>query len=223
MGMAITIRNQIAKRAAAEIRTGMVVNLGIGIPSIVPNHLAKDVHVMFHAENGIVGMGATPKPGEEDENLCNAGGLPVTIIDGASYCDSAVAFAMIRRGRVDITILGALQVSEKGDLANWIVPGNKIPGMGGAMELAQKTQKVIVVMSHTDSKGQPKIVQNCTLPLTSKSCVDLIITDMAVFDVGREGLVLREYFAGCTIDSIKRMTGCKFTIDEKVRVIPRAL
>lgn len=219
--MAITIRNQIAKRAAAEIRTGMVVNLGIGIPSMIPNHLAEDVHVMFHAENGIVGMGASPIPGEEDENLCNAGGLPVTIIEGASYCDSAIAFAMIRRGKVDITILGALQVSGKGDLANWIVPGKKIPGMGGAMELAQKTQKVIVVMGHTDSKGQPKILQQCTLPLTSKSCVDMIITDMAVFDVRREGLVLREYFDGCTIETIKRLTGCQFTISDQVRVIPK--
>jgi len=220
MGLAINIRNQIAKRAASEIKTGMVVNLGIGIPSLVPNHLAEDVQVMFHAENGIVGMGASPKKGMEDENLCNAGGLPVTIIEGASYCDSAVAFAMIRRGRVDLTILGALQVSEKGDLANWIVPGKKIPGMGGAMELAQKTRKVIVVMSHTDSKGRSKIVRNCTLPLTSANCVDMIITDMGVFEVGREGLVLREYFADYTIDKIKSMTDCQFAIHEEVCVIP---
>lgn len=221
--MAITVRNLIAKRAAAEIKNGMVVNLGIGIPSLVPNHLAEGVQVMFHAENGIVGMGASPKAGMEDENLCNAGGLPVTIVDGASFCDSAAAFAMIRRGRVDMTILGALQVSEKGDLANWIVPGKKIPGMGGAMELAQKARKVIVVMSHTDTKGRPKIVQKCTLPLTTKGCVDMIITDMAVFEVCGEGLVLTEYFAGSKIDRIERMTDCKFTIHEKVRVIQKEI
>ncbi|WP_071394499.1 3-oxoacid CoA-transferase subunit B [Bacillus tuaregi] len=220
MGMANSIRNRIAKRAAAEITNGMVVNLGIGIPSLVPNHLATDIQVMFHAENGIVGMGSSPMKGEEDENLCNAGGLPVTVIDGASYCDSAVAFAMIRRGRVDMTILGALQVSEKGDLANWLVPGKKIPGMGGAMELAQKARKVIVVMNHTDSKGNSKIVQSCTLPLTSKGCVDLIITDLAVFEVGSKGLILREYFAGHSVERIKSLTDCQFTVAEKLLVIP---
>jgi acetate CoA/acetoacetate CoA-transferase beta subunit len=219
MGMAIKVRNQIAKRAAEEIKTGMLVNLGIGIPSLVPNYLPNDVNVMFHAENGIVGMGVSPRPGEEDEHLCNAGGFPVTVVEGASYCDSAVAFGLIRRGKVDMTILGALQVSEKGDLANWIVPGKKVPGMGGAMELAQKAGKVLILMSHRDNKDQAKILRNCTLPLTSASCVDVIITEMAVFQVNKIGLILCEYFSDCTIDEIKRVTDCPFMIHEDVKVI----
>jgi len=219
MGMAIKVRNQIAKRAAEEIKTGMLVNLGIGIPSLVPNYLPNDVNVMFHAENGIVGMGVSPRPGEEDEHLCNAGGFPVTVVEGASYCDSAVAFGLIRRGKVDMTILGALQVSEKGDLANWIVPGKKVPGMGGAMELAQKAGKVLILMSHRDNKDQAKILRNCTLPLTSASCVDVIITEMAVFQVNKIGLILCEYFSDFTIDEIKRVTDCPFMIHEDVKVI----
>ena len=142
MGLGVDFRNTIARRAAEEIRNGMVVNLGIGIPSLVPNHLPKSMMVMFHAENGITGMGPSPEKGKEDENLCNAGGFPVTLNQGGSYCDSAVAFGMIRRGRVDITILGSLQVSAQGDLANWIVPGKKVPGMGGAMELAASAGRI---------------------------------------------------------------------------------
>jgi acetate CoA/acetoacetate CoA-transferase beta subunit len=219
MGMGIDMRNRMAKRAAEEIHNGMVVNLGIGIPSLVPNHLTEDLNVMFHAENGIVGMSQSPKPGEEDENLCNAGGFPVTIRPGASYCDSAVAFGMIRRGRIDVTILGALEVSEKGDLANWIVPGKKIPGMGGAMELAQKAKKVIVVMNHTDKNGTSKIVPTCSLPLTSAGCVDMIITEMGVFTVEKEGLFLCEIFQPYTIDHIISTTACELKLAEKIRFI----
>ncbi|MDE3839269.1 acyl CoA:acetate/3-ketoacid CoA transferase subunit beta [Bacillus methanolicus] len=216
MGMGTDIRNRIAKRAAKEIKNGMVVNLGIGIPSLIPDHLPDDIHVMFHAENGIVGMGPSPQKGMEDENLCNAGGFPVSIIQGASYCDSAVAFGMIRKGRIDMTVLGALQVSSQGDLANWIVPGKKVPGMGGAMDLAQKAKTVIVVMSHTDKNGQPKIVETCTLPLTSRRCIDLIITEIAVFQVKKEHLLLTEIFAPFTIDDVKRHTGCTFRISEQL-------
>lgn len=218
--MAIDSRNQMAKRAAEEIQTGMVVNLGIGIPSLVPNHLETETKVMFHAENGITGMGPSPVDGEEDENLCNAGGFPVTLIQGGSYCDSAISFGMIRRGRVDITILGSLQVSKKGDLANWIVPGKKVPGMGGAMELAQKAKKVIVVMNHCDKYGEPKIVSTCTLPLTSSACVDLIITDLAVFKVTEEGLLLTELFAPYSLEAVVNKTGCEFKIRENLRMIP---
>ncbi|UQD52444.1 acyl CoA:acetate/3-ketoacid CoA transferase subunit beta [Bacillus methanolicus] len=214
MGMGIDIRNRIAKRAAKEIKNGMVVNLGIGIPSLIPDHLPDGINVMFHAENGIVGMGPSPKNGMEDENLCNAGGFPVSIISGASYCDSATAFGMIRRGRIDMTVLGALQVSSKGDLANWIVPGKKVPGMGGAMDLAQKAKKVIVVMNHNDKNGQTKIVETCTLPLTSRRCIDLIITDIAVFQVKKEHLLLTEIFSPFTIDDVQRKTGCIFKISE---------
>ncbi|WP_057764067.1 3-oxoacid CoA-transferase subunit B [Cytobacillus praedii] len=210
MGLGIDVRNRIAKRAAEEIKNGMVVNLGIGIPSLVPNHLPDHVNVMFHAENGITGMGPSPKKGEEDENLCNAGGFPVTVVAGASYCDSAISFGMIRRGRVDMTILGSLEVSENGDLANWIVPGKKVPGMGGAMELAQKAKKVIVLMNHVDKHGKPKIVKECSLPLTSARCVDLIITEMGVFVVTNDGLHLKEIFPPYSFQEIKTNTGCSF-------------
>ncbi|MED4204086.1 3-oxoacid CoA-transferase subunit B [Neobacillus mesonae] len=219
MGMGIDIRNKLAKRAAEEIQHGMLVNLGIGIPSLVPNHLSKEVTVMFQAENGITGMGPSPIKGEEDENLCNAGGFPVTLTTGGSYCDSAAAFAMIRKGRVDLTILGSLEVSEKGDLANWIVPGKKVPGMGGAMELAQKAKKVIVLMNHCDKNGNPKIVKECKLPLTSSRCVDLIITELAVFKVTDKGLLLTELFPPCNITEVIEKTGCEFDVSEKLRHI----
>jgi acetate CoA/acetoacetate CoA-transferase beta subunit len=219
MGMGIDVRNRIARRAAEEIRNGMVVNLGIGIPSLVPNHLPKELMVMFHAENGITGMGPSPEKGEEDENLCNAGGFPVTLIKGGSYCDSATAFAMIRRGLVDITILGSLQVSGQGDLANWIVPGKKVPGMGGAMELAQKAKKVIVLMSHCDKSGRPKIVSSCQLPLTSSACVNLIVTEMAVFQVTSKGLLLSELFAPYDLQDVVNKTECEFITEDKIRKI----
>lgn len=220
MGMGVDTRNRMARRAAEEIQNGMVVNLGIGIPSLVPNHLANDLMVMFHAENGITGMGQSPVQGEEDENLCNAGGFPVTLNIGGSYCDSAISFGMIRRGRVDITILGSLQVSQKGDLANWIVPGEKVPGMGGAMELAQKARKVIVLMNHCDKSGKPKIVSSCTLPFTSSACVDLIVTELAVFNVTVEGLLLMELFTPYDLQAVVNKTECEFTISEEVRRIP---
>ncbi|UII54489.1 3-oxoacid CoA-transferase subunit B [Cytobacillus spongiae] len=219
MGMGIDIRNRMAKRAAQEIKEGMVVNLGIGIPSLVPNHLANDLNVMFHAENGITGMGPTPSSGQEDENLCNAGGFPVTLIEGGSYCDSTIAFGMIRRGYVDLTILGSLQVSEKGDLANWIVPGKKVPGMGGAMELAQKANKVIVLMNQLDKHGHSKIVKECTLPLTSARCVDLIITDMAVFSCENEQLTLHEIYKPYSVEDIRKHTDCHYSISETLQVI----
>ncbi|MEH7113503.1 3-oxoacid CoA-transferase subunit B [Neobacillus niacini] len=219
MGLGVDFRNRIARRASEEIYNGMVVNLGIGIPSLVPNHLPKDMMVMFHAENGITGMGATPEKGQEDENLCNAGGFPVTLNQGGSYCDSAISFGMIRRGRVDITILGSLQVSQQGDLANWIVPGKKVPGMGGAMELAQKAKKVIVLMNHCDKAGNPKIVTNCTLPLTSSACVDMIITELAIFTVTTEGLRLTELFEPYDLRDVINKTDCEFTISDNVRKI----
>jgi len=206
----------IAKRAAKEIENGMVVNLGIGIPSLVPNHLPQNTHVFFQAENGVLGMGSTPLPGEEDENLCNAAGFPVSIQPGASYFDSALAFGMIRRGKLDITILGSLQVSEQGDLANWIVPGKRVPGMGGAMELSQKAKKVIVLMSHTDKYGQSKVVKTCSLPVTTPNCVDLIITDLAVFEVKKEGLKLTELMPGVSLEQVKEKTEASFTLSPAI-------
>lgn len=219
MGMGIDSRNRMAKRAAEEIRNGMVVNLGIGIPSFVPDHLPKEMTVFFHAENGIVGMGPSPMKGLEDENLCNAGGLPVTLNVGGCYCDSSAAFAMIRRGRVDVTILGSLEVSQKGDLANWIVPGKKVPGMGGAMELAQKAKKVIVLMNHCDKKNLPKIVKTCSLPLTSAACVDMIITDMAVFQMHEETLWLTELFDPFDVTDVQEKTDGEFKISQTLREI----
>ena len=219
MGLGVDFRNRIARRASEEIHNGMVVNLGIGIPSLVPNHLPKDMMVMFHAENGITGMGPSPEKGKEDENLCNAGGFPVTLNQGGSYCDSAIAFGMIRRGRVDITILGSLQVSQHGDLANWIVPGKKVPGMGGAMELAQKARKVIVLMNHCDKAGNPKIVTSCTLPLTSSQCVDMIITELAVFNVTEKGLLLTELFEPYDLQEVVNKTECGFTVSNNLRKI----
>ncbi|PET76311.1 acyl CoA:acetate/3-ketoacid CoA transferase subunit beta [Bacillus sp. AFS001701] len=218
MGMGIDFRQKIAMRAAKEIKNGMIVNLGIGIPSIVPDYLPEDVHVMFHAENGVMGIGPSPEKGKEDENLCNAGGFPITVLKGASYFDSATAFGIIRRGLLDLTVLGALQVSEKGDLANWIVPGKRVPGIGGAMDLAQKAKRVIVVMNHTDKAGNPKIVKECSLPLTSKSCVDLIITEMAVIEVVGDTLVLKELMSPYTVEDVIEKTGAKLEISTDLKM-----
>ncbi|MEK4066165.1 3-oxoacid CoA-transferase subunit B [Peribacillus sp. FSL R5-0717] len=219
MGMAVDLRNRIAKRAAKEIHDGLIVNLGIGIPTLVADHIPQDIHVLFHAENGVLGTGPSPDPGKEDPALCNAGGFPITTVLGASYFDSATAFGMIRKGYIDITILGALEVSEKGDLANWIVPGKRVPGMGGAMELAQKAKKVIVLMNHVNKQGESKILKTCTLPLTARKSVDLIITDMAVMEVTEEGLVLKEVMAPYTVDDVLRNTEATLKIHAAVNTI----
>ncbi|USK74009.1 3-oxoacid CoA-transferase subunit B [Peribacillus frigoritolerans] len=219
MGMAVDVRNRIAKRAAKEIHDGLIVNLGIGIPTLVADHIPQDIHVLFHAENGVLGTGPSPEPGKEDPALCNAGGFPITTVMGASYFDSATAFGMIRKGYIDITILGALEVSEKGDLANWIVPGKRVPGMGGAMELAQKAKKVIVLMNHVNKQGESKILKTCTLPLTARKSVDLIITDMAVMEVTGEGLVLKEVMAPYTVDDVIRNTEATLKIHAAVNTI----
>lgn len=217
--MGVDLRNRIAKRAAKEIKNGMIVNLGIGIPSLIPNHLSNDIQVMFHAENGILGIGKSPEKGAEDSTLCNAGGFPVTVVPGASYFDSAAAFGMIRSGYIDLTVLGGLEVSEKGDLANWIVPGKRVPGIGGAMELANKAKRVIVVMNHCSKNGQPKILKSCTLPLTAKACVSLVITEMAVIEVTGAGLLLKEVFFPFTMDEIIENTGAPLLIAESLKII----
>jgi acetate CoA/acetoacetate CoA-transferase beta subunit len=213
------IRERIAKRAAKELKDGMIVNLGIGIPSLIPNFLPKGMRIMFQAENGILGMGESPDKGKEDANLCNAAGYPVTIVDGASYFDSATAFAMIRKGLIDVTVLGGLQVSEQGDLANWMVPGKRVPGVGGGMELAQKTKKVIVVMSHVSKDGEPKIVTECSLPLTARQCVHLIITDQAVIEVTKEGLLLTEVMAPYHVEDVVANTGAFLQIAPSLKRI----
>ena len=204
-------RQIIAQRAAREIKDGMVVNLGIGIPSLVPDFLDKNVRVFFQAENGVLGMGPTPKAGA-DGNLSNAAGYPVTILPGASYFDSAIAFGMIRRRCIDVSILGALQVNEQGDLANWIVPGKRVPGVGGAMELAYGAKNLIALMIHCEKDGRPKIVKKCSLPLTTYCCVKKIITDMAVFSVS-DRLYLDELMPGFTTDDVKNNTEADFVIN----------
>ncbi|MED4455183.1 3-oxoacid CoA-transferase subunit B [Metabacillus fastidiosus] len=219
MGLGIEIRSRIARRAAQEISDGMIVNLGIGIPSLVANFLENKKNVMIQAENGILGIGKSPAKGLEDKNLCNAGGYPVTVCEGSSYFDSSIAFGMIRKGYIDMTILGALQVSEKGDLANWIVPGKIVPGMGGAMELAQKAKKVVVLMNHVTKKGEPKIMETCTLPLTSKACVQLIITDRAVIEVTNEGLVLTGIMSPFTVEEVIHSTAAPLKIRKEIEVI----
>ncbi|WP_027409195.1 3-oxoacid CoA-transferase subunit B [Anoxybacteroides tepidamans] len=219
MEMDMGIRERIARRAAQELKEGMIVNLGIGIPSLIPNYLPSDMTIMFQAENGILGLGKSPEKGEEDANLCNAAGYPVTLTKGASYFDSATAFAMIRKGLIDVTVLGGLQVSEKGDLANWMVPGKRVPGVGGGMELAQKTKKVIVVMSHVNKDGEPKIVTACSLPLTARRCVDLIITDRAVIEVTNQGLLLTEVMSPYDVEDVVSHTGAPLRIARTLKRI----
>ncbi|WP_054635750.1 3-oxoacid CoA-transferase subunit B [Thalassobacillus sp. C254] len=214
MGMGIDSRRIIAKRAAQEVTDGMIVNLGIGIPSLIPEYVAKDVHVMFHAENGILGMGPSPGEGKEDPALCNAGGFPITLKKGASYFDSATAFGMIRGGYIDLSVLGGLEVSQRGDLANWIVPGKRVPGIGGGMELACKSKKVVVVMSHVDKWGKSKIVSSCSLPLTAKECVSTIITDMAVIAVTDKGLCLTEVMYPYTVPEVIEQTDAPLFISQ---------
>ncbi|MCA1010458.1 3-oxoacid CoA-transferase subunit B [Halobacillus halophilus] len=219
MGMGIDLRNRMARRAAKEIEPGMIVNLGIGIPSLVSNHIPAVMQVMFQAENGVLGMGESPEEGEENPMLCNAAGFPVSIVPGASYFDSATAFGIIRSGNLDITILGGLEVSEQGDLANWIVPGKRVPGIGGAMELAQKAKKVIVLMSHVNKHGAPKILPECQLPLTAKACVDIIITDRAVIEVTKKGLLLKEVMAPYTVDDVIKNTAAELKLSDQVTTL----
>lgn len=210
--VAVDARHRIAARAAREIRPGMVVNLGIGVPTLVADYVPDDLGAVFQAENGMLGYGGAPAPGLEDGHLTNAGGLPVTETPGASYFDSTVAFGMIRRGRLDMTILGALQVSARGDLANWLVPGRRVPGMGGAMELAQKANRVIALTTHTTKDGEPKIVSECTLPLTAEGAVHLIVTELAVIEVTSEGLALREVARESSADEVVALTGASLLV-----------
>lgn len=209
-------RQTIAKRAAREVKNGMIVNLGIGIPSLVPDFLDVSLDVFFMAENGILGMGPTPST-NADGNLSNAAGYPVSILPGGSYFDSATAFGMIRRGCIDLSILGALQVSEQGDLANWIVPGKRVPGVGGAMELAYGAKNLIALMSHCEKDGRPKIVKECTLPITTYHCVKKIITEMAVFTIQSDGLTLDETMPGFSLADIKNHTEVDFSISPHLK------
>ncbi|RBP09766.1 acetate CoA/acetoacetate CoA-transferase beta subunit [Roseiarcus fermentans] len=205
----------IALRVAQEIKPEMLVNLGIGLPSLVANHLPKDVHVFFQAENGVVGLGPRPPEGMEDEDLTDAGGGFVTAMPGAASIDSAMSFGLIRGGHLDMTVLGGLQVDERGYLANWMVPGKMVPGMGGAMDLVAGAKHVIVAMVHT-ARGAHKIVERCTLPLTAVRRVSLIVTEMAVIEPTEQGLVLKERGPGVSIEDIVKATGAKLIIEGDV-------
>ncbi|WLR58599.1 CoA transferase subunit B [Guptibacillus hwajinpoensis] len=200
------VRERIARRAEQEIMSGYYVNLGIGIPTLVANYISEDKVIVLQSENGLLGIGEYPKENELDPDLINAGKETVTAIEGASYFDSAESFGMIRGGHIDLAILGGMEVSEGGDLANWMIPGKMIKGMGGAMDLVHGAKKITVIMDHVNKDGAPKIVKDCSLPLTGKGVVNRIITDRAVLDITDEGLVVQEIASGYTLEEIRNST-----------------
>jgi 3-oxoacid CoA-transferase subunit B len=212
-------KEQIVQRAAQELRDGYYVNLGIGMPTLVANYIPEGMNIVLHAENGMLGTGPFPYEGEEDPDLINAGKQTVTLLTGGSYFSSADSFAMIRGGHIDLTILGGLEVDQEGNLANWMVPGVMVKGMGGAMDLVAGAKRVVVTMTHTSKKGDPKILRKCKLPITGLKCVDVVITELGVIEVTDDGLVLREKAPDVTVEEIKEKTEADLTIAGDVKDI----
>jgi len=210
----MSYKEKIAVRAAREVQPGQVINLGIGIPTMIPRYLPDGMGIWVHSENGILGMGLRCRRGAEDRNLIDAGGNYVTLVPGAAFFDSTLSFALVRGGRLDAAFLGALEISQTGDLANWIIPGKHAPGIGGGMELAQKARRVIVTTTHTTRNGRPKILKQCTLPLTARGCVDLIITEQAVIEVAADGLRLKEIASDIRVDQVIANTAADLIIPD---------
>lgn len=210
-------KEQIAQRIARELRDGYYVNLGIGIPTLVANYIPQGVNVILQSENGLLGMGPFPWEGEEDPDLINAGKQTITTLPGSVFFDSAMSFGMIRAGKVDLTVLGAMEVADNGDIANWKIPGKMVKGMGGAMDLVAAAKNIIVAMQHTNPKGESKLLPACTLPLTGVGCVKKVVSDLGVFDITPEGFVCIEHAPGVTIDEIKAKTAGRLSISPDVK------
>jgi 3-oxoacid CoA-transferase subunit B len=213
--MALT-KEQIAQRIARELRNGFYVNLGIGIPTLVANYIPAGINVVLQSENGLLGMGPFPFEGEEDPDLINAGKQTITTVPGSAFFDSAMSFGMIRAGKVDLTVLGAMEVSETGDIANWKIPGKMVKGMGGAMDLVASAKNIIVAMMHSNPKGESKLLPKCTLPLTGVGCVKKIVSDLAVLDVTPNGFKLLERAPGVSVDEIKSKTAGKLIVEGEI-------